>query len=73
MNSGALAVKGTPVNPTFAAKKLFTSFKKAAWISATTLLVLFVPLVIELDREQQILEMEKEQMSVLTGPAGKSA
>ncbi len=56
-----------PITPAIAAKKLFASFKKAAWITSTTLLVLLVPLIIEMDREQQMLEMEKEQMNVLTG------
>lgn len=51
----------------FAARKLFASFKKAAWISSTTLLIMLFPLIIEMDREQQMLEMEKEQMNVLTG------
>lgn len=55
----------------YASRKLFTSFKKAAWIASTTVLVLLVPLIIEMDREQQLLEMEKEQMNVLTGgPSG---
>jgi import receptor subunit TOM22 len=53
----------------YASKKLVNSFKKAAWIASTTMLVLMVPLIIEMDREQQILEMEKQQMDVLTGPA----
>lgn len=56
----------------YASKRLFASFKKAAWITATTVLVLLVPLIIEMDREQQITEMEKEQMNVLTGAAGLS-
>ncbi|KAF5836145.1 hypothetical protein DUNSADRAFT_6348 [Dunaliella salina] len=51
-------------------KKLFCSFKKAAWIASTTSLILLIPLIIEMDREQQIIELEKEQMSVLTGNAG---
>lgn len=50
-------------------RKLFASFKKAAWIASTTSLVLLIPLIIEMDREQQIIELEKEQMSVLTGAA----
>lgn len=67
-DAGALQAKAL-----FAAKKLFASFKKAAWIASTTTLVLLVPLIIEMDREQQILEMEKEQMNVLTGPSGSAA
>eukprot|EP00798_Chlamydomonas_sp_ICE-L_P014516 gene14516-20546_t len=53
----------------FAARKLAVSFKKAAWIASTTVLVLLVPLIIEMDREAQVLEMEKAQMNVLTGGA----
>lgn len=53
----------------YAARKLFLSFKKAAWISSTTLLVMLVPLIIEMDRDSQMMEMEKDQMSVLTGPS----
>lgn len=48
--------------------RLSLSVGKAAWLASTTLLVLLVPLVIEMDREAQLLEMEKEQMSVLTSP-----
>ena len=50
---------------------MLNSFKKAAWITSTTVLVLLVPLIIELDREQQILDMEKEHLNVLTAPAAK--
>ena len=45
-----------------AGAKLFNSFKKAAWIASTTILILLVPLIIEMDREQQITDMEKEQV-----------
>lgn len=62
-----------PITVSIAANKLFASFKKAAWITSTTLLVLLVPLIIEMDREQQMLDMEKEQLSVLTGPAATKA
>eukprot|EP00955_Chlamydomonas_euryale_P104453 365569-Chlamydomonas_euryale.AAC.6 len=61
---------GSPsITASYAAKKLFVSFKKAAWIASTTTLILLVPLIIEMDREAQITEMEKEQMNVLTGAA----
>ena len=53
-------------------KKLSFSVGKAAWIAATTALVLLVPLILELDREQQISDMEKEQLSVLTTPTPKA-
>jgi import receptor subunit TOM22 len=52
----------------YVAKRLSLSVGKAAWLASTTLLVLLVPLVIEMDREAQLLDMEKEQMSVLTSP-----
>ena len=39
---------------------------KAAWIVSTTFLVLVVPLIIETDREQQLVELEQQQMGVLT-------
>jgi import receptor subunit TOM22 len=50
-------------------KRLALSVGKAAWIASTTLLVLLVPLIVEMDREQQIVEMEKGQMDVLTAKA----
>jgi import receptor subunit TOM22 len=56
----------------FYGKKLGLSFGKAAWIASTTFLVLLVPLILELDREQQISDMEKEQLSVLTSPVAKA-
>lgn len=44
---------------------------KAAWIAGTTFLVLVVPLIIEMDREQQLVELENQQTGILTGaPAG---
>lgn len=53
----------------YVARRLTKSVGKAAWLASTTLIVLLLPLVIEMDREQQLLEMEKDQMSVLTSPA----
>ena len=41
---------------------------KAAWIAGTTFLVLLVPLIIEMDREQQQMEFETQQVGALTGP-----
>lgn len=54
-------------------KKLMWHTGKAAWQFGTSFLVLVVPLIIQLHREEQLLEMEKEQMGVLaaggTNPA----
>jgi|TARA_B100001758_G_scaffold240469_1_gene246033 import receptor subunit TOM22 len=38
---------------------------QAAWTFGTTFLVLVVPLIVQLHREEQMMEMEKEQMGVL--------
>lgn len=50
------------------AKKLLRSTGKAAWIAGTTFLVLVVPLIIEMDREQQINDIELQQQALLGGP-----
>ena len=50
--------------------RLLVSTGRAAWVTGTTLLVLVVPLIIEMDREQQLTEMERQQMGVLAGPGG---
>eukprot|EP00249_Psilotum_nudum_P014311 c24763_g1_i1 orf=435-773(+) len=52
-------------------KKLLWSTGKAAWIAGTTFLVLVVPLIIEMDREAQLVELEGQQASLLGAqPAG---
>ncbi|PSC74439.1 Mitochondrial import receptor subunit TOM9-2 [Micractinium conductrix] len=53
--------------------KLFRSTGNKAWILGTSFLVLAVPLIIEMDREQQLVEFESSQLNALTGqsqPAG---
>ncbi|KAL6516204.1 Mitochondrial import receptor subunit TOM9-2 [Orobanche gracilis] len=52
----------------FVAKKLMKSTGKAAWIVGTTFLVLVVPLIFEMDREQQFNELELQQASLLGAP-----
>ncbi len=51
------------------ARKVTLATGKAAWIAGTAFLVLIVPLIIEMDREQQIVELEAGQMDALTGGA----
>ena len=50
------------------ARKLARSTGKAAWIAGTTFLVLVVPLIIEMDREQQFSDLELQQASLLGSP-----
>lgn len=55
------------------AKRLAFSTGKAVWIAATSFVVLFLPLIVELDREQTMIDMEKDQLNVLTQPGGAKA
>lgn len=47
--------------------KWYASTSKAAWIASTSFLILIVPLVISMEREQVVVESENQQMNVLTG------
>ncbi|KAL3828297.1 hypothetical protein ACJIZ3_017099 [Penstemon smallii] len=51
----------------YVAKRLLKSTGKAAWIAATTFIVLGIPLIIEMDREAQLNEVELQQASLLGG------
>ncbi|GMI69268.1 hypothetical protein HRI_000596100 [Hibiscus trionum] len=57
----------------FVSKKLLRSTGKAAWIAGTTFLILVVPLIIEMDREQQFTELELQQASLLGAPPAAPA
>ncbi|KAL0551259.1 hypothetical protein IC582_010345 [Cucumis melo] len=61
--------KSTASDAAFVSKKLLRSTGKAAWIAGTTFLILVVPLIIEMDREQQFNELEMQQASLLGTPA----
>lgn len=50
------------------AGKLLRSTGKAAWIAGTTFLVLVVPLIIEMDREQQMVDLDLQQQALLGAP-----
>ncbi|GAB2295297.1 Mitochondrial import receptor subunit TOM9-2 [Dionaea muscipula] len=52
----------------YAAKKLLRSTGKAAWIAGTTFLILVVPLIVEMDREQYLNELDLQQASLLGTP-----
>ncbi|KAI9196307.1 hypothetical protein Ddye_018950 [Dipteronia dyeriana] len=60
--------KRTASDAAFVTKKLLKSTGKAAWIAGTTFLILVVPLIIEMDREQQFTELELQQQSLLGAP-----
>lgn len=61
--------KTTASDAAFVTQKLLRSTGKAAWIAGTTFLILVVPLIIEMDREQQFNELEMQQASLLGTPA----
>lgn len=60
--------KKAAVDTGYVVKRLLKSTGKAAWIAGTVFLVLVVPLIIEMDREQQLNELELQQASLLGTP-----
>ena len=54
-------------------RKLAVHTGKAAWTFGTSFLVLIVPLIVQLHREEQLIELEKEQLGVLNQPTGLQA
>ena len=58
---GAPALKARRIgfHITRAAKKFLVGTANAAWIAGTTSLIMVMPLVFEIDREQQSMEMEQ--------------
>lgn len=61
--------KSAACDAAYVAKRLMKSTGKAAWIVATTFIVLGLPLIIEMDREAQLNEAELQQASLLGGAA----
>ncbi|CAN4116566.1 unnamed protein product [Withania somnifera] len=59
--------KNAACSATDVGKKLAKSTGKAAWLVATTFLVLGLPLIIVMDREQQLNELDLQQASLLGG------
>lgn len=54
------------------AKKLTWHTGKAAWTFGTSFLLLVVPLIIQLHREEQMMALEQEQLSVLNSGGAAS-
>eukprot|EP00898_Chlorokybus_atmophyticus_P001873 jgi/Chlat1/2687/Chrsp180S02859 len=54
-------------------KKVLLHTGKAAWILGTVVLVVVVPLIIEMDREQQLVDLESQQMQALGVQPGGTA
>ncbi|CAN4091862.1 unnamed protein product [Withania somnifera] len=60
--------KNAACSATYVGKRLAKSTGKAAWLVATTFLVLGLPLIIVMDREQQLNELDLQQASLLGAP-----
>lgn len=65
-NSALTTLKNAAANTSYVAWKLTKSTGNAAWIVTTTMLVLMAPLVVEMDREQQMMEFENQSIGALT-------
>ena len=55
-------------NTTYVAYRLWKSTGNAFWISATTFLVVVMPLILEMDKDQSMSDFENQQLGALTGP-----
>ncbi|KAL5718544.1 Mitochondrial import receptor subunit TOM22 [Ranunculus cassubicifolius] len=67
VNKGKDIVSGAA----YQGKRLWKSTGKATWYLRTTLLILVVPLIIVMDREQQLLEVESQNAALLGNSAPK--
>ncbi|XWS08729.1 hypothetical protein CRYUN_Cryun40dG0026100 [Craigia yunnanensis] len=66
------ATKRVANDAAYVSKKLLKSTGKAAWFAGTTFLILVVPLIIAMDRDQQFNELELQQQSLLGSPPALS-
>ncbi|XP_055827292.1 mitochondrial import receptor subunit TOM9-2-like [Solanum dulcamara] len=69
ISQSSIVIKGKEAacGATYMGKKLAKSTGKAAWLVATTFLVLGLPLIIVMDREQQLNDLDLQQASLLGG------
>ncbi|KAF5197643.1 Mitochondrial import receptor subunit tom9-2 [Thalictrum thalictroides] len=75
LNSSSIVQYGkqTACSATSIFWKVCKSTGKAAWYTGTTTLILIVPLIIVMDREQQLIEAEVQNAALLgTAPTGVS-
>ncbi|XP_073277103.1 mitochondrial import receptor subunit TOM9-2-like [Primulina huaijiensis] len=75
ISNSSVAKKGKAAasNVSYVTKRLLKSTGKAAWIVATTFIVLGLPLIIEMEREAQFNELELQQSSLLGAPPAQPA
>ncbi|RAL54524.1 unnamed protein product [Cuscuta campestris] len=65
--------KSAAYDAAYVGKRLAKSTGKAAWIAATTFIIIAVPLIIVMDREQMLNELDLQQASVFGTPPPSSA
>ncbi|KAK4572208.1 hypothetical protein RGQ29_030583 [Quercus rubra] len=64
--------KRTASKAAVVSKKLLCSTDMATWITGTTFLILVVPLIIEMDHDQQLTEIELQNANLFgTAPTPK--
>jgi import receptor subunit TOM22 len=71
--SSAKPFSFTVADSSLVGKKLLWATGKAAWTFGTSFLLLVVPLIIQLHREEMTMALEQEQLSVLNSAAAPAA